>query len=239
MKVNIHTSLAATNQRIAELNDALGVRRVATIPYSDEGNMADHIKAVDAVLEQHGGITQNLLSSYHHEGKGGWGTSEGETVAHPVYKLHSTLIPHDHFEPAIKAIGALRTLITKAASVVGDKDPVIVRLRGQLGLLSRSNAHGMNLFDFDSMIHFLALDAVKAIAKAHHKVKVAHAGGPIASLTPARHGMPQPSEEGDEEETEPEENSTAAQVPAGAPNVNAAVNPGAAVTQATPAPQAQ
>lgn len=222
MKINLHASVAKVNQSLTELNDALGVRRAFTAPFVEGQGMDEHIKTVGAAADLHGGITKVLLSSYHHEKGKGFGSGEGETVGHPVEKLNSTLIPKD-FAPAIKAIGAVRTLITKAASIVGDKDPAITKGRSQLGLLNAANGAQMNLMDFNSMMQFLVLPVIQSVARAHHAVKVhhlgqnSHPGDP--RLTPARHGMPQPSEEegGEEEQPEPEENSSQGNAPANAP----------------------
>jgi hypothetical protein len=238
--VNLHTSVAKVNESLAQLNDALGVRRVFSTPFVDGEGMSDHVKTVGAAADQHGGLTKVLLSSYHHEGKRGWNSSDGETVGHPVEKLQSTLIPKD-FAPAIKAIGATRTLITKAASVVGDKNSAITKARSQLGLLTASNAAQMNLMDFCSMIHFLVLPVIQSAARAHHAVKTRHLGDQShpgdPRLTPARHGMPQQSDEenGEEEQPESEENSNA---PANAaPRVGAPANaaPPANANSAPPA----
>lgn len=221
MRIDLHSAFAAVNESLANLYDALGVRRAFTLPFVQGHDMSQHIQAVQQISQQHGGITENLLSTYHHAGKGGWNSAAGETVGHPVENLQTTLIPKD-FPEAIKVIAATRTLITKAATLIGDKDPAIVQARSQLGLLNRSNAAQMNLFDFGSMIQFIAQPVLQSVAKAHHAVKTKAAGmhqfHPLP--LPPRHGMPQPSEEEDGEEQQgetSEENSSTSSQAATAP----------------------
>jgi hypothetical protein len=214
--INLHTSVAQVNENLVRLNDSLGVRRAFSTPFVDGEAMGDHIKSVSAAANQHGGITKVLLSSYHHEGKRGWNSSDGETVGHPVDKLQNTIIPKD-FAPAIKAIGAVRTLVTKAASIVGDKEPSVTKSRSQLKLLSAANGAGMNLFDFNALVQFLVFPVIQAVSRAHHAVKAHHLGDKShpgdPRLSPARHGMPQPSDEEGGEEEQPEENSSQAAAP--------------------------
>jgi hypothetical protein len=214
--INLHTSVAQVNENLVRLNDSLGVRRAFSTPFVDGAGMDEHIKTVGAAADQHGGLMKVLISSYHHEKGKGWGSGEGETVGHPVEKLNTTLIPKD-FAPAIKVIGAVRTLVTKAASIVGDKDPAITRARSQLGLLSAANGAQMNLFDFDSFMQFIVFPVIQSVSRVHSRVKMAHVGDHEhnVQLTPARHGMPQPSDEENDEEEQPESEANNPQ--AGAP----------------------
>jgi hypothetical protein len=210
-KVNLHNAFSAVHEALSDLFDKLGVPRAFTVPYVDSGTgMADQVKAVSAAAQEHGGdLTKFVVSSFHHSGKGGWGSSHGESVGHRVEALQETIVPKDDVQ-AIKVVASLRSLVNKTASLLGSNDPVITRARSQLQLLAASNMAGMNTFDVATIVTVIASDVVRAAARAHLLVKHRHlqknphliptGRAAAAGLLPPRHGFPQQSSEEEREE---------------------------------------
>jgi len=85
--VNLHKAYSLLNERLAELFDHSGVKRNFAVPYVKGQDIGEHTDSLSAVLPSVGGITRNLLLTYHHAGKKGWGSEDGETTAHSSDKL--------------------------------------------------------------------------------------------------------------------------------------------------------
>lgn len=222
VKTNLKSSFAKVNEALAGAFDDLGIRRAFTVPYTEGHSASDHIKAVGAVLSQHGGATTNLLSSHHHEGKKGWGSGEGETVAHPVNKLQSTVIPKDS-EAAKKVIQAVQTHLNGFKELLGADDPDVQAAQNQLNLVKRTEAAGMTAFDLGVMVQNFMFKLTQKTVRTH---SLANANTPASEMESGL-GHTEPSEEGLEEaqggqETAQGDASDASQGSATAPTVQAA-----------------
>lgn len=167
MSVNLRKSYSKLNEKLAATFDGLGVRRMATVPYVEGNNDADHINAVQAVIQQSGGTLANYLASSFHKGEGkGHGSADGETVLHPTDKLRSTIVPKDS-KVAKEAIEATQEHINNFKELLGKDDPTVLTAQNQLNLVKRSDAAGMNLFDLGVMLQTLPFKMTQKVAKLH------------------------------------------------------------------------
>jgi hypothetical protein len=239
--INLRSSYNRVNEDLSKLFDERGVPRNWTVPFTAGHSASDHIKAVGATADDHGGLARSFVTSAHHAGGRGYRSADGSTQGHSVDKLRQVHIPKDD-EKAILVISDARTLLNQIAELLGKDDPSVTAARSQLNLAARTNGQGMTLYDFAVLIIQLLHPPVQAIAQRHALVKAHHTGNSkhITQRTGPRHGMPpeQESEEGDEEEQpESEENSPQAGAPANAaPPTNPAqsataglARPGAAI----------
>jgi len=239
-KVNLKSTFAKLNESLAGAFDGLGVRRAFTVPYTEGHSAADHIKAVGAVSDQHGGATANLLSSYHHESGKGWGSGEGETVGHPVSKLQETVIPKDS-EPAKEAIEAAQSHLNGFKKLLGPEDPDFQTAQNQLNLVKKTDGAGMSLMDFGVMLQQIMLKPTQKITRNH---ALANADTPASEMESGL-GHAEPQEQGPEEAQGgasggPGEAQAAPQGSEAAPAQTAqAAPPGAAQPASPPAPAAQ
>jgi hypothetical protein len=204
--------------------------------------MSDHIKAVGKVADEHGGLAGSFVTSAHHAGGRGYGSTDGSTQGHSVDKLRQTHIPKDD-EMAIRVIADARTLLNQVSELLGPDEPTVVTARSQLNLAARSNGQNMTLYDFAVLIIQLLHPPVQAVAQKHALVKAHHSGNSkhLVQLTGPRHGMPpEESDEGDDEQTPESGAAPQAGAPANAaPPANAAqpagpadlARPGAAMPQ--------
>ena len=164
-RVNVRKSFANVNESLIRLFDESGVRRSFTVPYIDGQDTADHIKSVSAAAGQAGGLGNNLLMTAHHSEGKGFGTGDGHTVAHPVDKLWNAVIPADD-KNAKAAIDAAQTHINNVGKLIGDNDPAVKTADGQLALVKKTDAAGMNLFHFGVFLTQILHPVNQAIARA-------------------------------------------------------------------------
>lgn len=168
--VSLQSDYSRLNETLIKLFDESGVRRSFTIPYIEGQSMADHISAVGQVGSQHGGVTNNLITSAHHSSGKGWGSGEGHTVAHPSEKLRTTTIPKND-ENAKAAIEACQKYFDDIGFLIGKDDPTLVTANSQLKLLKKFNGAGMSLFDFGVMLLQITHAPTQAVSRAHSATK--------------------------------------------------------------------
>jgi hypothetical protein len=168
--VKLHRAFSALNSALTKLADESGVKRSATIPYIHGQDMSDHIAAVGQALSTCGGITANLLTTSHRADGRGFGSGDGESVAHPADALRTTLIPKDS-QNAIAAINACKKLISQIASLVGEDDPTVKMAKSQLGLVGRHDAEGMTVLDLLVALQNIPHAPLQAVARAHDRTK--------------------------------------------------------------------
>lgn len=190
--VNLKQDYSALNETLIKVFDESGVKRSFTVPYIEGQEMADHINSVAAAAKQTGGLTTNLIMSAHHSSGKGWGSGEGHTVGHSTEKLRQTTIPQK--DPHAKAaIAAAQTLVNDLKFLMGDDEPTVQEAQGHLNLVKPTNAQGMSLFDFGSMLIAMFQKPLQAVARLHSGTKK---GGHSAQLRgpEAQQGQEQPSE---------------------------------------------
>jgi hypothetical protein len=176
--VNLKKSYSRLNSAICDLFDGLGIKRSLSSPHQDGQSMDQHITSVGEQLQKVGGATKNFISathSIHHGGKGGM------TVAHPVDKLHETVIPVNN-EDAKKAVSAAKTFVRQSAFLLGD-DPVIKTAKSQLELIGKHDMSGMSAFDAGASLLAMTGPIVQKIARLHSETK--H-GERVIHLTPPK-----------------------------------------------------
>ena len=167
MSVNLRKSYSKLNEKLAAAFDGLGVRRMATVPYVSGGDDAEHINAVQQVIQQSGGTLANYMPTSFHKGEGkGHGSADGETALHPTDKLRSTIVPKDS-KVAKEAIEAAQEHINNFKELLGKDDPTVLTAQNQLNLVRRSDAAGMNLFDLGVMLQTLPFKMTQKVAKLH------------------------------------------------------------------------
>jgi hypothetical protein len=169
-KINLQKSLSKTNEALIHLFDQSGLRRSLTVPYIDGQEMADHIDAVNQAVKAAGGLGANLLMTAHHSDGKGFGSGDGHTVAHGVDALRGAIIPKDD-ENAKAVLSAAQSHLNNIAKLLGDDNPVVKTANGQLALAKKSNAAGMNSFDFGVFITQLMAKPNQAISQAFSGVK--------------------------------------------------------------------
>jgi hypothetical protein len=230
--VNLHASYSRLNESLADQFDKAGVKRSFSVPYIDGQKTEDHIKAVGQAGIQSGGLSNNLMSTYHHASGKGWGHGEGETVGHPGDKLTETIIPKND-EHASKTIKAAQTHLNNIKSLLGDKESTVKEAQGQLDLVKKNNGAGMNLLHFGVFLQQIMNAPMQAVARAHSGTKD---GGHAAHLRAPGGAQPaaaEPAAPGDQPAPEQESaNAPAAPAAPGAPQAPAA-------PQAAPAAPAQ
>jgi hypothetical protein len=226
--INLRASYNRVNEDLSKLFDERGIPRTFSVPFT-AGQMSDHIKAVGKVADEHGGLAGSFVTSAHHAGGRGYGSTDGSTQGHSVDKLRATHIPKDD-EMAIRVIADARTLLNQIAELLGKDEPSVVTARSQLNLAASSNGQGMTLYDFAVLIIQLLHPPVQAVAQRHALVKAHHTGNSkhLTQRTGPRHGMPpeDDSEEGEDEQT-PESEAT--------PQTAEPANANAAPSNAAPA----
>jgi hypothetical protein len=168
--VKLQRAYSRMNEAITKLFDGSGVKRSATIPYIDGQQTHEHITAVGNALQQAGGLTKNLLTSFHHSGGAGWGSGDGSTVAHPADALRSTIIPKGS-ENAEAAISACRSLLSDIEKLLGANDPTVKVAKAQLGLVSKHDAQGMNCLDFGVSLQQICHLPLQSVARKHNDTK--------------------------------------------------------------------
>lgn len=236
-KISLQKDYSKLNEALITLFDESGVRRAFTIPYIEGQSMADHVGAVGQVASQHGGMTNNLLTSAHHSGGKGYGSGDGHTVGHPSEKLRTTTIPKND-EKAKAAIAACQKYLDDIGYLIGDDDPTVVTANSQLKLLKRFNGTGMSLFDFGVMLIQITHPPTQAAAQKHSQ---AQHGRVHAKLTAPQQGggsADQQPTQGDQDQAEPGQG--AAPAGGGAPDDQSAAPEAPAAPQgeeAAPAPQ--
>lgn len=224
---NLQKSYSNLNERLATLFDESGVRRSFTVPYIEGQDMSDHIDAVGQAAQQSGGLTNNLLTTFHHASGKGWGTGDGSTVGHPGESLRNTIIPKDD-DKAKAVIRAAQKHLDNIATFLGEDEPALKTAQGQLDLVKATDGAGMTMLDFGVMLTQIMYAPNQAIAKAHDQRK---GGGMHPLPRPPRHGMATEPQGSDVSGPEPS-------ISEGAPAPEAA--PAAAPAAAAPAaPQAQ
>ena len=168
-KINLTKSYAKLNESLAKQFDGSGVKRSFTVPYTNEP-MNEHIAAVGQAASQSGGLTANLLTSFHHSDGKGWGSDEGSTQGHPSDKLRTTIIPKDS-EEAKATIEAAQKHLDNIGKLIGEDNPAVVTANSQLNLVKKSNAAGMNLLDFGVMMTQIMHRPTQMVAQAHDQTK--------------------------------------------------------------------
>lgn len=165
-KINVQKTFSGVNESLTKLFDESGVKRTFTVPYIDGQGMDEHINAVGQAANETGGLTNNLITTQHHSSGKGWGSGDGHTVGFLADHLRNTIIPADD-ENAKTAIEAAQRHINEIAKGLGDDAPEIKVANGQLALLKKHDAAGMNLMDFGVMIQQMLHAPNQAIARAH------------------------------------------------------------------------
>lgn len=169
-KVNLQKSYSTMNEKLVNLFDESGVRRTFTVPYLDGQPMDEHIQSVSQAAAQSGGLTSNLLLSAHHSGGKGWGSGEGQTVAHPSEKLRTTnILPKD--ENAKAAVDAAQTHLNGLEKLLGPDDPTLKTAQSQLNLVKRSDGAGMSLLDFGVLLTQIMYQPHQTVARLHSGTK--------------------------------------------------------------------
>jgi hemin uptake protein HemP len=169
-KVDLQKSYSKLNESIVKLFDESGVRRSLNVPYVDGENMDAHIAAVGTAAGDAGGIPSNLLISRHHSDGKGWGSGDGATTGFPADRLRTTLIPKDD-ENAKASISAAQKHINNMASLLGKDNPVIQTSQGQLNLVKKTDAQGMNLLDLGTLLTQIMYRPTQLLAKTHAATK--------------------------------------------------------------------
>jgi len=222
--VNLHKSYSAMNENLADQFDKAGVKRSFTVPYIDGQKTEDHVKAVGQAAAMSGGLSKNLVSTYHRGSGNGWGSGHGETVGHNGDKLTETLIPKND-EHAQKSIKAAQTHLNNIKSLLPKDDPTVKEAQGQLDLVKKNDGAGMNLLHFGVFLQQILNAPMQAIAQAHSGSKdgghAPHLRAPNRTAEPA---APEAPAAGDQAAPE--------QVSAAAPEAPQAP----AAPQAAPAP---
>jgi hypothetical protein len=175
-------------------------------------------------------LSQNMVTSYHHASGRGYGTGDGETVAHPAEKLRQTIIPKDD-EKAKAVIAAAQKNLNNLKFLLGDKEPSVQAAQDQLDMVKPTNAAGMNLFDLGALVLGIMHRPTQTVARLHDATKP---GGLQHKLrAPAAEEAPQ----GGQESQEPAQGEPQGASQASNPQTAAPAAPGA--PQAVPAaPQA-
>ena len=205
-KINVQKTFSGVNESLTKLFDESGVKRTFTVPYIDGQGMDEHIGAVGQAANETGGLTNNLITTQHHSSGKGWGSGEGHTVGFLADHLRNTIIPADD-EHAKAAIAAAQKHINEIAKGLGDDAPEIKVANGQLALLKKHDAAGMNLMDFGVMIQQMMHAPNQAIARAHSGKKD---GGHAPHLRPPGAAQSQDQQEGGSEAQGGEEQAPAA-----------------------------
>lgn len=223
MGVNLHKMYSAVNSSLTKLFDNLGVQRTFTIPYVDGQDMSEHVQTVGKAAGAHGGLAKNFVTTSHHSDGKGWGTGDGHTVGHPTHSLRSTVIPKDDAD-AKAAIQATQKYLKAIGSLLGDNDPSVETAMNKLALVKKTDAAGMNLFDFGTLLIQILHAPTQAVARAHHMKKPQ--GGTTSKLLPPHTGEQQPAPEEPQAPNAAPAAAAPAQVPPAAPPQ---VNPAAGV----------
>lgn len=205
--VNLHASYSRLNESLADQADKAGVKRSFTVPYVGGQKTEDHVKAVGQAAAQSGGLSKNLLSTYHRASGDGWGSGHGETTGHNGDKLSETIIPKKD-EHAIKSISAAQTHLNNLKSLLGEKDPTIMEAQNQLNLVKKTEGAGMNLLHFSVFLQQIMNKPMQQVAQMHSGSKGGHSaqlraprggaqpatapagGAPEAQPTPETQGAP-------------------------------------------------
>jgi hypothetical protein len=182
--VKLHRAFSALNSALTKLADESGCKRSATIPYIHGQDMSDHIATVGQALSTWGGITANILTTSHRPDGRGFGSGDGESVAHLGEALRSTIIPKND-KNAIAAISACKKLIGQIASLVGDDDPAVKTAKSQLDLVGKHDAEGMTVLDLMIALQNIPHVPLQAVARAHSGIKE---GGHSPKLRAPRKG---------------------------------------------------
>jgi hypothetical protein len=183
--VNLHASFAKLQEALTNLADESGVRRVVTVPFQHGQDTAGHISDVAAALQPHGGITANVLSSFHRSGERGFGSGDGSTQAWRAEDLRKTVIIKN--DPnAIAALSAARSLVNKIAGLIGDEDKTIVLAKSQLALISKHNLAGMHVADAFTALNSLVVPPLQAVARKHNDTKKEGPGHPALKAPRAK-----------------------------------------------------
>jgi hypothetical protein len=185
--VKLQRAYSRMNEALAVFFDGSGVKRSATIPYIDGQQTHEHITAVGNALQQAGGLTKNLLTSFHHSGGAGWGHGDGSTVAHPADALRATIIPKDS-KNAVAAISACRSLLNDIEKLLGKDDATVKVAKAQLALVSKHDSEGMNALDFGIALTQIVHMPLQSVARKHNDVKPNGPGHP--KLQPPRRRAP-------------------------------------------------
>jgi hypothetical protein len=241
-KINLQKSLSKVNESLAHLFDQSGVKRTFTVPYLDGQSMADHVTAVGQASSAAGGLGASLVTTAHHSDGRGYGSSDGHTVGHGAESLRGTIIPKGD-ENAKAAIEAAQTHLNNIGKLIGNDDPSVKTANSQLQLVKKTDAAGMNLFDFGVFITQIMHAPSQTVSRAFSGAKE---GGHSHKLRgPGTQSMVSPEEEelsgqgsagGGEGESQPAPE--AASQPASA-DASAAPEAQAAPAEAPAAPQAQ
>jgi hypothetical protein len=168
--VKLHRAFSALNSALTKLADESGVERSATIPYIHEQPMSDHIAAVGQALSTCCGITANILTTSHRADGRGFGSGDGESVAHPADALRSTIIPKGD-KNAVAAISACKKLIGQIASLVGDDDPAVKVAKSQLDLVGKHDGENMTVLDMMIALQNIVHVPLQSVARAHSGTK--------------------------------------------------------------------
>ncbi len=162
--VNLHASFSKVQESLAKAFDALGVKRSFTVPYVDQQETAEHVKAVGAAAAQSGGLAKNLVTSAHASGGKGWGHGDGETAGHPTHDLQNTIIPKDN-EDVLNVLSAAQSHLNNIKTLLGD-DKTVITAQHQLDMIKERDAAGMTAFDLGVGITALLTPPMQAVARA-------------------------------------------------------------------------
>jgi hypothetical protein len=157
--VNLHRAFSKLQESVTQLLDGLGISRSATVPHISGETTESHINNLSAALHPVGGVTKNMITVGHtiH--------GSGESVAHPSEKLRQVLIPAK-FEPAIKAVAACRSFVSKVESLIGETPETQVA-KSQIALIGRQDGKGMTAFDLSAALLSVPSPLIKLLAKKH------------------------------------------------------------------------
>ena len=168
--IRLHRVFATLQEKLSKLADGLGVRRSVTVPFTHGGAAHEHISAVGLALQPHGGLGENILTSFHHTGGRGFGSGDGSTQAWRADKLRETIIGKD--DPnAIASLASARSLINKVAALVGKDDQSVVVASSQLAMLAKYKMQGMNLADAMFALTSLTNPILQKVAQLHSSAK--------------------------------------------------------------------
>jgi len=190
--VNLCKAYSKLQEALTKLADGSGVRRTVTIPYVDGEPMQSHIQAVSQAIIPAGGLTANLLTSYHHAGGKGWGSGDGSTQAWNAEKLRQTIIPKKS-ELAKDAVDATRSFISKLEFLLGKDESTIKTAKAQLQIVGSQDLAGMNVADAMAALINLVHQPLQKVAQRHQLAQ--HGGEAHAKLTTHRELQQQPQQQ--------------------------------------------
>lgn len=177
LPVQISRDVSRVQEKLTALIDSAGVKRSIHVPYLNEP-AENHIRGVANAAKEVGGLSQNILSTFHHGSGDGFGSSHGLTAGWRSDDLKSAIVPKD--SDAAKAVcTAANRLVSQAASLIGEKNPAIAQAKSMLQVICKNNLSGMSLFDAAISMTNISHSVVQSLAREYSN---SHPDGPAIHL---------------------------------------------------------